>query len=97
MKTISTIKLYGAKDCHKTRYYKDLLDEIRLPYQFLDVEANLDQAEELRNLYETRKLNFPTITIGKKKLRNPNKIELIKWLDKLIPNRCSNDTILNLR
>ncbi len=81
------IKLYGAEGCHKTNYYKILLDKTELPYQFLDVEKNKDHAEELRGLYENRKLNFPTITIGEKKLRNPNKEDLEKWLNKLIPSR----------
>jgi len=85
MKSIPNIKLYGAEDCHKTHYYQILLDKIGLPYQFLDVEKNKDHAEELRGLYENRKLNFPTITIGKKKLRNPYKEELHKWINKLIP------------
>jgi glutaredoxin len=85
--TIPTIKLYGAAGCHKSNYYKLLLDRTNLPYQFLDVENNESNAEELRSLYENRRLNFPTITIGKKKLRNPYKEELEKWLNKLIPNR----------
>ncbi len=87
MDTIPTIKLYGATGCHKSNYYKLLLDKTGLDYQFLDVENNESYAEELRGLYETRRLNFPTITIGKKKLRNPYKEELEKWLDKLIPSR----------
>jgi len=87
MKNIPKIKLYGADGCHKTNYYKLLLDSTQLPYQFLDVEANELHAEELRNLYENKKLNFPTITIGKKKLRNPTKEDLHKWLNKLIPER----------
>jgi arsenate reductase-like glutaredoxin family protein len=87
MDTIPTIKLYGAAGCHKSNYYKLFLDETTLPYQFLDVEDNESYAEELRSLYENRKLNFPTITIGKKKLRNPSKEELEKWLNKLIPSR----------
>ena len=86
MKDIPIIKLYGADGCHKTHYYQILLDKIGLPYQFLDVEKNEDHAEELRGLYENRKLNFPTITIGKKKLRNPYKEELHKWMNKLILN-----------
>ncbi len=85
MDSIPTIKLYGAKGCHKTHYYQILLDKTDLPYQFLDVELNKDHAEELRGFYENRKLNFPTITIGKKKLRNPHKEELHKWINKLIP------------
>ncbi len=85
--TIPKIKLYGADGCHKTNYYKLVLDEIALPYAFLDVEANEDHAKELRGLYENGKLNFPTITIGKKKLRNPYKEDIIKWVNKLIPSR----------
>ena len=86
-RTIPKIKLYGADGCHKTNYYKSVLDEIGLPYAFLDVEANEDHGEELRGLYENGKLNFPTITIGKKKLRNPYKEDIIKWMNKLIPSR----------
>jgi len=84
---IPKIKLYGADGCHKTNYYRLVLDEIALPYEFLDVEGNEDHAEELRGLYENRKLNFPTITIGKKKLRNPYKEDIIKWMNKLVPSR----------
>ncbi len=87
MKDIPKIKLYGASGCHKTRYYQLLLDETNLPYQFLNVETNEDHAEELRGLYINNKLNFPTITIGKKRLRNPDKDDLIKWINKLIPSR----------
>jgi len=57
-----------------------------LPYQFLDVEENEDHAKELRGLYENGKLNFPTITIGSKKLRNPYKEDLLKWVYKLVPS-----------
>ena len=83
----SKIKLYGANGCHKTHYYQLILDKTGLPYEFLDVEANIDHAEELRGLYSNRKLNFPTITIGMKKLRNPYKEDIEKWLNKLIPSR----------
>jgi len=34
-------------------------------------------------LYENEKLNFPTITIDDKKLRNPSDKDLQKWIDKL--------------
>ncbi len=83
---IPVLKLYGKKDCRKTQYYQSILEEIGLPYQFLDVIENEDFAEELRNLYTNKKLNFPTITIGDKKLRNPYKEELLKWINKLIPS-----------
>lgn len=78
-----TIKLFGAERCHKTKYYQIFLDQHNLDYTFLDVEANENFAEELRNLYQNRKLNFPTITIGDKKLRNPSDKDLLKWLNKL--------------
>ncbi len=87
IETITHIKLYGASGCHKTTYYQLVLDDLGFPYDFLDVEQNEDHAEELRGLYENRKLNFPTITIGKKKLRNPQKEKLMKWINKLIPQR----------
>ncbi len=81
---LPTIKLYGAEGCHKSNYYKILLDKKTLPYLFLDVEQNQDYANELRDLYENRRLNFPTITIVNKKLRNPDKEVLEKWLRKLV-------------
>ena len=80
---ISHIKLYGTERCHKTQYYKTFLNQKELEYSFLDVEDNDEYAEELRSLYQNRNLNFPTITIGDKKLRNPSEEELTKWLDKL--------------
>jgi len=78
--TIPTIKLYGSPNCHKTRFYKDFLSKRALPFQFFDVIQNEKAAEELRSLYSNRKLNFPTITVGHKKLRNPSINELEKWL-----------------
>lgn len=78
----SSIKLYGTARCHKTQYYMQYLEQRGLEYQFFDVEANEAHAEALRNLYENKKLNFPTITIGSKKLRNPSDKDLLKWLQK---------------
>lgn len=78
------IKLYGAKRCHKTQYYKAYLEDLNLDFKCLDVELNNAFAEELRNLYESKKLNFPTITIGEKTLRNPSDTDLKKWIEKSI-------------
>ena len=74
------IKLFGTESCHKTEYYKTFLETRNLDYAFLDINKNDSFAEELRNLYDNRKLNFPTITINDKKLRNPSDKELQKWL-----------------
>jgi arsenate reductase-like glutaredoxin family protein len=81
---IPNIKLYGSQKCHKTQYYKQFLETRNLDYAFLDVTQNEGFAEELRNLYENKKLNFPTITIRSKKLRNPSDDDLLKWIDKLL-------------
>ena len=75
------IKLYGTEKCHKTNYYKDFLKANEVDYVFLEVEKSAKNAAELCTLYENRRLNFPTIMIGDKKLRNPSDKELQKWLD----------------
>lgn len=79
---MSVIKLYGTENCHKTQYYKQIFEEVKLSYLFLDVVKNTNHANELRGLYKNSKLNFPTITIGTKRLRNPKREELYKWLNK---------------
>lgn len=87
MNTIPEIKLYGAANCHKTQLYQSFFDDNAVPYLFLDVKNNESFARELRGLYKTGKLNFPTITLGGKQLRNPTKKELSYWLDLLVPDR----------
>lgn len=74
------IRLYGAERCHKTQYYKRYFEGLNLNYEFHDVELNEDSAIELRGLYKNGKLNFPTITVGSKKLRNPSESDLKKWI-----------------
>ena len=61
------IKLYGSKNCHKSNYYRTFLEARNLDYVFLDVTKNDLHAEELRNLYKNRKLNFPTLLLDEKK------------------------------
>ena len=79
-KNIPLIKIYGATRCHKTQFYIKFLNETGWHYEFLDIEKNKDHAEELRGLFKNRKLNFPTITIGSKVLRNPKTEHLETWL-----------------
>ncbi|WP_248722078.1 glutaredoxin domain-containing protein [Seonamhaeicola sp. ML3] len=78
------IKLYGTERCHKSQYYKRFLEDLNLDFKFLDVELHTEHAESLKELYENRKLNFPTLTIGDKKLRNPSDKDLRKWIEKLL-------------
>lgn len=79
---MKNITLYGAQHCHKTQFYMQWLKNQNLDFDFRDVEKNEDYAQELRNLYESGKLNFPTFLIKGKKLRNPTLPELTKWLIK---------------
>ena len=72
------IKLYGAARCHKTQHYQEYFQERNLEYEFLDVEKNMEHAHKLRALYTNGRLNFPTLVIGDKKLRNPTEKELQK-------------------
>ncbi|MBL4707883.1 MAG: hypothetical protein JKY48_05515 [Flavobacteriales bacterium] len=76
------IILYGTSSCHKTKYYQDYLKNKALSYTFHDVVLDKKQAEELKALYQSGKLNFPTLMLGKKRLRNPNDQELSKQLIK---------------
>ena len=77
------IILYGAQRCSKTVYYQRLLQAMGISFDFRDVEKSESAAAELINLYETKRLNFPTLMLGKKKLRNPSAEVLKKWLGKL--------------
>ena len=76
------VKIYGAERCHKSRYYKEWLKQYKIPFRFYDVEEKEVYADELRSLYENGKLNFPTLVIKGKKLRNPRAYDLEKWLRK---------------
>lgn len=76
------IILYGAQRCSKTRFYQDWLKEHHCAFTFKDVEQSKEAEVELRALYDTGRLNFPTLMIGDKKLRNPSESTLQKWLSK---------------
>lgn len=76
----SEIHLFGAARCHKTQYYMEFMDSLKVPYMFRDVEKNEDYGRELKALYENGKLNFPTLRVGDRCLRNPTEKELLEWL-----------------
>ena len=64
----SDIKLFGSARCHKTQFYINFFKEKDLDFVFLDVERDSLAAEELRALFTTGKLNFPTTLVKDKKL-----------------------------
>ncbi len=76
------IRLYGAARCHKSRFYQKYLADKGICVKFLDVEKDRTAARELHGLYSSGKLNFPTLVIKGKKLRDPSMRELDRWLIK---------------
>ncbi len=78
------VKLFGQRDCHKTMIYHSYLKEKGIQFVFLDVHESESAGDELKSLYLNGKLNFPTILIGAKKLRNPKFTDLDKWLKRLL-------------
>ena len=81
------IRLYGAARYHKTQYYMEFMDGQSVPYVFRDVEAHKEYAQELRALCENGKLNFPTLLVGEKRLRNPSEKEMLKWIAPCLAKR----------
>lgn len=88
------ILLYGAARCHKTLYYMEFMDNRNIQYMFRDVERHEVYAQEVRALYRNGKLNFPTIRVGEKRLRNPSDKELLKWLAPNLPNTNTNTSAM---
>lgn len=76
------IILFGAQRCHKTQFYQSYFKDKNLDFEFFDVEKDEMAASRLRSLYTTGKLNFPTILVGEKRLRNPRIKDLEKRLGK---------------
>ena len=76
------VQVYGAARCLKSLFYIDWLTKRKVPFTFYDVEENNLFAAALRKLYKSGKLNFPTILVKDKKLRNPREHDLEKWLIK---------------
>ncbi len=53
------IKLFGHKDCHKTKIYQSYLKEKGIEFDFLDVHEDDAAADELCSLYTNWKVKFP--------------------------------------
>ncbi len=76
------ITLYGSEKCHKTQFYLAYFADKLIDVEFKDVLKFETFGQELRALYVNGKLNFPTLLINGKKLRNPRVQEIEKWLSK---------------
>lgn len=69
------ITLFGELRCHKTRFYRDALEERGLAYELAEVDKDSDAARRLTDLTGSAD-KFPTFRIKGKKLRNPRLSEL---------------------
>jgi glutaredoxin/predicted GNAT family acetyltransferase len=77
------VRLYGARDCHKSRFYEDALKERNVDYLFRDVEANKEAARELSAIFGSDPAGhtkYPTFLIKGKRLRNPRLRDLNRAL-----------------
>ena len=80
MSTKAHVTLYGSNECHKTLAYKRHLEGLGVGHEFLDVRLDAEAAEHLRSCYADRRLNYPTIVIGERRMRNPPLLKLEKEL-----------------
>lgn len=74
------VRVYGAKRCHKSRFYEEALANHSVAYVLRDVETDDEAARELRLLYPNGALKFPTLLINGKRVRNPRLRELDRVL-----------------
>jgi len=54
-----TLTMYGADWCHDCRRTKSQLDELGVPYVYVDVEADADAAETARGI--SGRTNIPVV------------------------------------
>lgn len=69
------ITLFGQLRCHKTRYYRNALEERGLAYEMAETDKDEEAARRLSELTGSAD-KFPTFLIKGRKLRNPRLPEL---------------------
>lgn len=77
------VRLYGARGCHKSRFYEDALKDRDVDYLFRDVEADKEAARELGAIFGADPeghTKYPTFLIKGKRLRNPRLRDLDRAL-----------------
>ena len=77
------VRLYGARSCHKSRFYQDALNDRQVSVVFRDVEEDQDAAGELRLIFGNDPeghTKFPTFLINGKRIRNPRLRDLDRAL-----------------
>ena len=77
---MNIVRVFGARRCHKSRFYEDALCDRGVAYILRDVEEDEDATAELRLLYADGGLKFPTLLIRGKRVRNPTLRDLDRQL-----------------
>lgn len=76
---MAEITLFGELHCHKTRFYRDALEERGLDYELAEVDKDPAAAERLARLTGSAD-KFPTFEIKGRKVRSPKLHDLDKEL-----------------
>lgn len=76
---MADITLFGELRCHKTRFYRDALEERGLDYELAEVDKDPASARRLAELTGSAD-KFPTLEIKGRKVRNPKLSDLDKEL-----------------
>lgn len=69
------VTVYGADWCHDTQHAREYLDEIDVPYKYVNIEEDPKAAEWVRQ-QNGGKEQKPTVTIGDDVLSVPTDEEL---------------------
>ena len=72
---MTTIRVYGTDSCPMTKASLLYLDSQAIPYEYIDIEENVEAAEWVR-AHNSGKERKPTIEIGKQILVEPSDEEL---------------------
>lgn len=74
------VKVYGADWCGMTKRSRNLLEELKVDYDFIDIDDDKAGAAWVREQNADGKERKPTIKIGAKVLIEPNDEELSEAL-----------------
>jgi len=76
----SKITVYGAEWCHDTHRTKAQLDELKIPYDYVDIEDDPD-AEAMITKANGGKRKTPTVELGGTFLIEPTNAEMEQALE----------------
>lgn len=83
---MSDVKVYGADWCSMTRRTLSHLDEIQVPYDFIDIESD-ERAREWVKKQNDGKEKKPTVDVAGEVLVEPSDSELDEVLGRRLASR----------